>query len=113
MKKKLYSLLAAAMMFSLVGCGKDTAVESNEAKIVKTQTVDVKNVDDGLEYIGFVKAKETKNYSFLMAGKIAKINVKKGDSFKKGDELASLDTTTLEFSAGVNSNTTEQAKAGL
>ena len=48
-----------------------------------------------------------------MAGKIAKINVKKGDSFKKGDELASLDTTTLEFSAGVNSNTTEQAKAGL
>ncbi len=113
MKRKLYVLLAAAMMVSFVGCGKEAAVESNEAKIVKTQTVDVKNVDDGLEYIGFVKAKETKNYSFLMAGKIAKINVKKGDNFKKGDELASLDTTTLEFSAGVNSNTTEQAKAGL
>ena len=113
MKRKVCILLAALMLLPLSGCGEKSVVEPNEAKIVKAQKIEVKSIDDGLEYIGFVKAKETKKYSFLMAGKIDKINVKKGDSFKKGDVLASLDTTALEFSAGVGSNTTDEAKAGL
>ncbi|MBR6400878.1 MAG: efflux RND transporter periplasmic adaptor subunit [Firmicutes bacterium] len=113
MKRKVCIIFAVLMALSCAGCGDKGDMEASSAKIVKIQPVDIKSVDDGLEYIGFVKAKETKNYSFLMAGKIAKINVKKGDRFKKGDVLASLDTTALEFSAGVGSNTTEQAQAGL
>lgn len=113
MKKRICIMLAALMALSFTGCGEKSTVEPNAAKIVKVQKIDVKSIDDGLEYVGFVKAKETKKYSFLMAGKIAKINVKKGDSFKKGDVLASLDTTALEFSAGVGANTTDEAKAGL
>ena len=113
MKRRICILLAAVAALSFTACGEKSEVEKNAAKIVKTQQLDIKDVDEGLEYIGFVKAKETKNYSFLMPGKIAKINVKKGDSFKKGDILASLDTTTLEYSAAAGSNTTDEAKATL
>ena len=113
MKRRLCILLAALSVLSFTGCGTKSTVEPNAAKIVKVSDIDVKSVDEGLEYIGFVKAKETKKYSFLMAGKIEKINVKKGDSFKKGDVLASLDTTALQYSAGVGSNTTDEAKAAL
>ncbi len=105
--------IALALMLSCVGCGEVAEVEKSGPKHVSAQPPEVRNVADGLNYIGFVKAKETKNYSFLMAGKIAKINVSKGDKFKKGDVLASLDTTTLQYSAGVGANTTEQAQAGL
>lgn len=114
MKKKLISgVLAVMFAISLTACGTTAHIEKTGSKFVTVEPVTVKSITDGLDYIGFVKAKETKNYSFLMAGKIAEINVKKGDSFKKGDVLAKLDTTTLEYSASAGSNTTEQAKAGL
>ena len=68
---------------------------------------------DGLTYIGVVKAKDTKNYSFLMSGKIATINVEKGQKFKKGDVLATMDTKTLQYTADISGNTSETAKATL
>ena len=115
MKRSKYISAAAAVLFALscAACSSGETSQETSIKRVSAQQADIKSVTDGLDYIGFVKAKETKNYSFLAAGKIAEINVKKGDSFKAGDILAKLDTTKYEYSANVGSNTTEQAQATL
>lgn len=115
MKRSKYISAAAAVLFALscAACSSGETSQETSIKRVSAQQADIKSVTDGLDYIGFVKAKETKNYSFLTAGKIAEINVKKGDSFKAGDILAKLDTTKYEYSANVGSNTTEQAQATL
>ena len=82
-------------------------------KIVKAQIVSQKWVDSTLDYIGVVRAKDTKNYSFRTSGQIEKIYVKDGDFVKAGSPIASLDIQSLKYTAGVGSNTTEQAKANL
>ena len=97
MKRNVAIVTASLLCVSLLsGCGtkKDEDVKVTP-KIVKAQSVQEQSLVDGLTYIGVVKAKDTKNYSFLMSGKIATINVEKGQKFKKGDVLATMDTKTL------------------
>ena len=115
MKKRLFCvLLALSFVSGLAGCdNKETATAEAIPKIVKTQAVAEKSVMAGYSYLGIVKAKETKNYSFLASGKIAEICVEKGQEFKKGDVLAKLDTTTMEYNASISRNTKAQAEATL
>lgn len=110
---KRYIIAFLALTF-LTGCGqKDKDTVEQPSKFVVTQSVAKDDVVTGYDYIGVVKAKDTKNYSFLMAGKIQEICVEKGQSFKKGDVLAKLDATTLKYSSDINSNSTNQAQAGM
>lgn len=115
MKKRLFCvLLALSFVSGLAGCdNKETATAEVVPKIVKTQAVAEESVTAGYSYLGIVKAKETKNYSFLASGKIAEICVEKGQEFKKGDVLAKLDTTTMEYNASISRNTKAQAEATL
>lgn len=115
MKRNVAIVTASLLCVSLLsGCGtkKDEDVKVTP-KIVKAQSVQEQSLVDGLTYIGVVKAKDTKNYSFLMSGKIATINVEKGQKFKKGDVLATMDTKTLQYTADISGNTSETAKATL
>lgn len=110
--KKCMALLFCILI--MTGCGNNGSTENTQkAKIVKTQSVAQESVTTGYDYIGIVKAKDTKNYSFLMGGKISEINVEKGQQFKKGQVLARLDSTTLQYSANINNNSTAQAQASL
>ena len=115
MKRNVAIVTASLLCVSLLsGCGtkKDEDVKVTP-KIVKAQSVQEQSLVDGLTYIGVVKAKDTKNYSFLMSGKIATINVEKGQKFKKGDVLATMDTKTLQYTADISGNTSETAKVPL
>lgn len=87
--------ICAATMLS--GCQKEAGTEA-VPPIVSVQSVTEEQCDVGLDYVGIVKAKETKNYAFLTGGKIAAIYVEKGDYIHAGDRLASLETTSLELS---------------
>lgn len=115
MKKRVFSILLTLSLISgLCGCGKEEAATAEIVpKIVKTQSVAEESVTTGYSYLGIVKAKETKNYSFLAAGKIAEICVEKGQEFKKGDVLARLDTTSMEYQESIGQNTKAQAEATL
>lgn len=115
MKKRLFCvLLALSFVSGMAGCDKkETATAEVVPKIVKTQAVAEESVTAGYSYLGIVKAKETKNYSFLASGKIGEICVEKGQEFKKGDVLAKLDTTTMEYNASISKNTKAQAEATL
>lgn len=113
-KKMLCSVLALTLILGLAGCGKEeTASVETTPKIIKTQSVAEESVTSGYSYLGIVKAKETKNYSFLAAGKIAEICVEKGQQFKKGDVLARLDTTSMKYQASISQDTKSQAESVL
>ncbi len=115
MKKRVFSILLTLSLISgLCGCGKEeTATAEIVPKIVKTQSVAEESVTTGYSYLGIVKAKETKNYSFLASGKISEICVEKGQEFKAGDVLARLDTTSMEYQESIGQNTKAQAEATL
>lgn len=115
MKKRVFSILLTLSLISgLCGCGKEEAATAEIVpKIVKTQSVAEESVTTGYSYLGIVKAKETKNYSFLAAGKISEICVEKGQEFKTGDVLARLDTTSMEYQESIGQNTKTQAEATL
>jgi RND family efflux transporter MFP subunit len=95
-----------AVILLLVGIGATVTLTSWQKEagietvppIVSVQSVTSERYDVGLDYVGVVKAKETKNYAFLTGGKIAVIYVEKGDHIHAGDRLASLETTSLELS---------------
>lgn len=110
--KKRYMFAVLFLVFA-AGCSNNDTGQTQTAKIVKTQSVAQESVSTGYDYIGVIKAKDTKNYSFLMAGKISEICVEKGQEFKKGDVLAKLDATTLQYSSNINNNSTAQAQATL
>ena len=116
MKHKITALFIIFTL-CLTGCAdtETSAVNSSsdKVKIVQTEEITEKTVGTTLNYIGVIKAKETKKYSFLSGGKIEKIYVKEGEFVKAGSPIAKLDTQNFEYSAGVASNTTEQARSGL
>ncbi|MCD8159063.1 MAG: biotin/lipoyl-binding protein [Clostridiales bacterium] len=115
MKQYFKYFIIFSLLTGLTACGGTVEEETSEttAKIVKVQAVSEESVADGYSYLGIVKAKETKNYSFLSSGKIAEICVEKGQQFKAGDVLARLDTTTMEYNASIGANTQAQAEAIL
>lgn len=93
---------------ALAGCGANRSEEPS-ATIVHATTAETIEYEEGLEYLGVVKAKETKNYAFLAGGKLETMFVKEGDQVKAGDPLAKLDTSYVE----ININTAKTSVASL
>ena len=114
MKKKYYLTLFSVFLL-LTGCSaQETAAQ--EGKMVNVTSVEDMEYDTGLNYLGIVKAKDTKNYSFLSGGKLEKVYVREGDRVTAGTPLAKLDTASLEISintakTNVNSLNTSVATA--
>ncbi len=86
MKRLGMALLTLVM---LTGCGKETV--SVAPKKVNTMTIAQSSVEDYSEYSGYLLASEVKKYSFTQGGQILSVNVKKGQTVKAGDVLATLD----------------------
>ena len=110
--KKYVFVLAAVLLFTGCSSGKsaDNGAEEN-VKTVVAQSVSEGSDVEGYDYIGLVKAKDTKNYSFLQGGQIEEIYVEKGQKFKKGDVLAKLDATSLGYASDISVNSVKQSEA--
>ena len=108
MNKKIILLVCSLAVMSLVlsGCQKNSDTnEIKNVKTVETMVLSPSKYDVTLNYQGAISASETRNYYFKSSGKVSKVYVKEGQQVKKGDILASLDTTQLNFSAdSVQSN---------
>jgi len=68
---------------------------TKESKDLKTEVAQYKSISEIVSASGNVISQKDVKVSFGTAGKISSVNVKKGDKVKKGQILASLDTTTL------------------
>ena len=73
-------------------------------KNVSVQEISEENYDITLDYRGIVKPDETKNYAFLIGGKIKNFYVHKGQQIMPGQILAELDSETMNL----NKNTAAQ-----
>ncbi len=99
-KFKLLICSVAAVSLFLCGCQKSTDTNSTKnVKTVETMALSPSKYDKKLSYQGIVKASETRNYFFTSSGKVSKVYIKEGQYVKKGDVLATLDTTQLNFSS--------------
>lgn len=102
MNKKLILLFCSVVVMSLILTGYQKSKDANEVenvKTVETMVLSPSKHDVKLNYQGIIRASETRNYFFKSNGKVSKIYIKEGQHVKKGDILASLDTTQLNFSA--------------
>lgn len=91
-KVTLISLIFVVLSVPLSGCG------SKQAETTKTQVATVQRGDLTLEITasGNLSFSTSRDLNFGMAGTVAEVNVKAGDTVTKGQVLANLDTTTLE-----------------
>ncbi|MCI1999740.1 MAG: biotin/lipoyl-binding protein [Clostridia bacterium] len=101
--KKIFILLLCSTIFIsmfLSGCQKSSDTNAiKSTKSVQTMVLSPTQYDVTLSYQGIVKASDTRNYFFKSSGKVSKVYIKEGQQVKKGDILASLDTTQLDFSS--------------
>lgn len=96
MKKKFFTLLVPGMLILCLvsGCTAQAMEESSTKTSVKEVTRG--NLLIGLSYDGKVALPVTA-LNFEVSGKIKNINVSPGDTVKKGDLLAELDDSDLQF----------------
>lgn len=104
------------VIFGTLGCdrtGRQGAGQEGEIKAVKIMKVAAGEHPVSLKYIGTVDAEELVKYSFKTAGQINKIYVSVGDRVKKGDPLAKLDTTDLDYQLSMAKETMNTAKVNV
>ncbi len=90
-------LILPFFLFFTHSCGKNDSLEQEKTKPVKIMAVKEEKAETLLKYTGTVIPKGTKKVSFKSPGKINAIYVQKGDYIEKGQLLAELDKTDLEF----------------
>lgn len=105
------TILLLIMIF-FTSCNHEKKDLKLESKNVSIQKINVENYNMTLDYRGIVQPDETKNYAFLLSGKVEKIYVNKGQKITPGEILAKLDTESLNISrdtAAQNVNSLENS----
>ena len=90
-------LLIAFLSFTIIGCSKDTEAVVDVTKPVKTMAVHTEERIVELSYIGIVEAEDIKKLSFGTGGLVEKIYVKRHDTIRPGQLLATVSTKDLQF----------------
>ena len=102
LKRKNLIIAIAIIMIFVIGFtafnDAETEATATASKNVSVQKVEEENYSLSLDYRGIVQPYETKNYAFLLGGKIEKIYVEKGQKIEPGDLLAKLDADAVELS---------------
>ncbi len=99
-KKFITLLVVAVLVISTSSCSKSKQQDllaGDQQKAVHVVKIAEEKQPVSLNYIGTVDAEELVKYSFKTSGQIEKIYAANGDQISKGEKLAKLDTTDLEF----------------
>lgn len=99
--KRWIATISTVMSICIVmsGCSKseNTLATIVTEKSVNLLTITQESYSDFLSYSGYVAAKDTKNFSFQLGGKVTEVNAEKGESVKAGQILAKLDTKDVQM----------------
>lgn len=115
MKRRIVTLLAVSAALSLLLSGCSTRAEASQetGKVVEAVQAERQTYQTGLQYLGVVQPAETKQYSFLSAGKLEEIYVEKGQEVHAGDPLVKLDSTQAEAVLKMSANNTAISNASI
>ncbi len=102
-----FSVLAIIGFFIFIFSGEKKELPYESAKVERGGVVQEVSVT------GNVKAKENVDLAFEISGKIASVDVSVGDKVKKGDRLASLDSSEIDANFAQALAGVEAAKAML
>ncbi|OEH92587.1 efflux RND transporter periplasmic adaptor subunit [Bacillus solimangrovi] len=110
--EKQLSIIVIGLSLLLVGCSNDeTSAQSEKAVVVELQQIKEENAPIYLNYLGNVTVKDTKKYSFKTSGKVQSLSVEKGNHVQKGQEIARLETTELQYAVNAAIGQYQSAKA--
>lgn len=112
----MLTLMLIVMGATIAGCDQAEEKDANnneQIKSVKVMEIVPGENPTALNYIGTVDSRELVKYSFKMPGQIKKIYVAEGDRVNKGDSLAELETTDLEFQLSAARATRDTATANV
>ena len=91
MKKILMQALALGVIFSLVSCSKKVEEKKEQVWNVKMLTIGSNTTSINYNYPGQVKATDSADLSFVVAGRVVELPVLTGQLLKKGALVAQLD----------------------
>jgi len=95
----LYIGLGLVFSFAIAGCGPalDKAKEEKEAIPVRVMRVELKDIQNTLDYVGDIKAEDEAIVYPKVSGKIIEKLKNEGDSVAKGDIIAYIDRDEVGF----------------
>ncbi|RLD12010.1 MAG: hypothetical protein DRI44_02195 [Chlamydiae bacterium] len=91
MKKILMPALALMVIASLISCSKKVEEKKEQVWNVKIMTIGSNTTSVNYDYPGQVKATDSADLSFVVAGRVLELPIKQGEVLKKGDIVAKLD----------------------
>jgi len=91
MKKILMQALAMGVIFSLVSCGKKVEEKKEQVWNVKMWTVGSNTTSINYNYPGQVKATDSADLSFVVAGRVLELPIREGAFLTNGQLVAKLD----------------------
>ncbi len=99
-RHKVLTILVALLLVAAIAGGTVFAVNSRQKNasysFVRTTTLSKGTLDDSISATGTVISSKTSNVTTSLQYTVKSISVKVGDTVKKGDVIATLDTTQLE-----------------
>ena len=98
MQKRLFSLLAVAMVLTLTACSQ-ASPPVEPIRAVKVLTVGMGSFDSGYEFAGEVKPRVESKLGFRVAGKLIKRQAEVGQHVQAGQLLAQLDPQDYALAA--------------
>ena len=110
MKSRSWIAWIVLIAWCVVGCRSQQSV-SEEAIVVKVDTVRSYDGDFRISYPGKVRAAADVNLAFRVAGPIAKVPVRVGQYVRKGDVLAEIDPRDYETQLAATEAQYKQVKA--
>ena len=101
--------LAIGIIFSMVSCGKKVEEKKEQVWNVKMFTVGSNTTSINYNYPGQVKATDSADLSFVVAGRVLELPIKEGALLTNGQLVAKLDQR--DFMANLKSSKAEQELA--
>lgn len=91
-------LIFMLCFFCIAGCGKGKDIAKKEEAIpVKVVKIELKNIQNSLDYVGDIKAQDEAKVYPKVNGKIIEKLANDGDAVKKGDVIAYVDRDEVGF----------------
>lgn len=109
------SVLAAGSLlaYSLLKPGSAAAVTDTDTETMRTVSLEKTSLNDTVEVKGTIKSEESSSVTPTISAKIVQLNVKVGDTVKKGDVIAVLDSSDIKDETEKKQKEISQEKQNL